>query len=412
MTRGVGVRSVPGRAERPLRPNVAFVTTIQPETHYCRYLLRALNDERSAEERIAAYVGDVPPIAPLPGTDIRVAWTQDARFPGRVARALAQDGADVAHVQHEFNMYGGPRGALLFPRMLRKLRKRQRVVVTVHSVFPPSQVDLNFLKTFRWPRSRALVLAARGLFRYVYGSVGRIADVVIVHSETMRRAMVESYHTDPAKVHVIPIGVAAPPEKIEPTRFDQELHGGRLILYFGYLVRRKGLEHLVEAFTRIATDHPDARLVLAGGTHSGHEDYVEDLKRACAAAGVADRVHFTGFVSEAEMHALYARASFVVLPYTYSIAASLPLSLAATHSRPVVATRLGTMAEEVREGETGLLVPPGDPGALAAAMDHLLRDEAALRKLADGARQFARERSWRRVAERTEQVYLGAQPRA
>jgi rhamnosyl/mannosyltransferase len=151
--------------------------------------------------------------------------------------------------------------------------------------------------------------------------------------------------------------------------------GRPLLFTVGRHVYYKGFDVLLQALRDI-----DADLVL-GGTGP----MTVALKRAADAAGVQQRVRFTGYIPEEELVAYYAACDVFVLPSTDRSEAFGLVQLEAMHCRkPIVGTRLGTGVEFVnQEGVTGLLVAPNDASALAAAINRLLADPALRARMGD-----------------------------
>lgn len=183
------------------------------------------------------------------------------------------------------------------------------------------------------------------------------------------------------------------------------------LLVLGRLVERKGITTVIAALARL----PDAELVVAGGPARRDLDASDDYRRLAAAAarhGVADRVAFTGSVSRADVPALIRSADVVVATPWYEPFGIVPLEAMAC-GVPVVASAVGGLADSIVDRQTGWLVPPRDPVALAGALGRLLADPALRAALgAAGVERARRRYSWRRVAARTEAVYLGLSPNA
>jgi glycosyltransferase involved in cell wall biosynthesis len=159
----------------------------------------------------------------------------------------------------------------------------------------------------------------------------------------------------------------------------------------------KGLPVLTEAFDLLAARRPDVRLTLAGPPvpEEGESERVLAWARERA-----ERVEARpDYVPVEDVEALFARARVVVLPYLAGYQSGV-VHLAMTMARAVVATDVGDLPAAVADGETGLVVPPRDAAALAAALERVLADPA----LADrfGAAGHARVRNgsgWPAVAE-------------
>lgn len=139
------------------------------------------------------------------------------------------------------------------------------------------------------------------------------------------------------------------------------------IVALGRMVRDKGFDVLVEAFGLIAATHPGARVTLWG---DGPERAA--LAARVAALGLAGRVALPGPCQPADVAKALAAASVVVVPSRWQEPFGLVALEAAQAARPVIASRTGALPAIVAQGETGLLVPPEDPAALAGALAELL----------------------------------------
>jgi glycosyltransferase involved in cell wall biosynthesis len=163
----------------------------------------------------------------------------------------------------------------------------------------------------------------------------------------------------------------------------------------------KGQRELVEAFARLP--RPEAFLVLVGRDLEQDGRFEDALRRRAEELGVADRVIFAGYRSDP--HAVLESLDVLALP---SSSEGLPLVVleALAHAKPVVVTPVGGTPELVRDGETGLLVPPCDAAALAAALDRVLGDPALAHRLGQAGREHVgRNFSERALCERVLAVY-------
>ena len=186
-------------------------------------------------------------------------------------------------------------------------------------------------------------------------------------------------------------------------------HSVPRILTVSRLVPRKGVDTVVRALGRLAgLPGPAPELVVAGGPTAATLDddaEVARLRAIAAAEGVADRVHFVGRVAPAEMPDLMRSADVVACLPAYEPFGLVPLEAMAC-GRPVVAARVGGLADTVVDGVTGHHVPPGDPAAVATALRALrARPGRARRYGRAGRRRTEAEYGWDRVAAAHERVY-------
>ncbi|HVH07897.1 MAG TPA: glycosyltransferase, partial [Myxococcota bacterium] len=211
---------------------------------------------------------------------------------------------------------------------------------------------------------------------------------------------------DPRRVHVVP---PAPPlapdgtESRERARRDLGLSpASPVVLFFGFVKPYKGLRVLLESTARLREILPDVRLLVAGEPVGSAAPY----RRAIARLRLGEHVHWTGaFVPTPTLARYLAAADVVALPYLDG-SSSGALLTAQSFGRPVVATRVADLPELVAPGETGLLVPPADAGALAAALHRLLSDRDLCERLgARGRERVAARFAWPRHAERMERLY-------
>jgi len=183
-------------------------------------------------------------------------------------------------------------------------------------------------------------------------------------------------------------------------------HGGTpraavpTFLYVGRLKRYKGLATAVEAIGLLRERGCEARLEIAGGG-----DDRPRLERLVARRGLQDAVTFLGFVTEERKRELMRRAWAVVFPSAKE-GWGISNVEAAACGTPAVAADSPGLRESVRQEETGLLVPYGDAGSLAGALQRLAQHPEQVGRLGAAARRFAEGFSWDRAAAETESQLL------
>ena len=204
-------------------------------------------------------------------------------------------------------------------------------------------------------------------------ATARLCFVIVAVSDATRGALLgQGYPAD--RVVTVHNGIE-PAELAEPVRMTR----GPTVLEVARLAEVKGQRLLLAALAEL-----DADAVLVGRDLERGGAYEAELRVEAERLGVADRVVFAGHRDD--VPALLAGCDVVCLP---SSVEGLPLVVleAMAQGRPVVATAVGGTPELVVDGETGLLVPPGDARALAAALDKVLRDPALARRLGEAGRR-------------------------
>ncbi len=165
---------------------------------------------------------------------------------------------------------------------------------------------------------------------------------------------------------------------------------GPLIGCYGRVRAQKGTDAYVEAMIRVLATHPDATAIVMGRATSEHAAFAQSLKDRVAGAELSGRILFKPEVPTDAMADWYAALDLYVAPQRWEGFGLTPIEAMATGC-PVVATRVGAFDALVVEGETGLLVPPDDIPALAAAIDAALSDPERLRTWRRNARAHAAE---------------------
>lgn len=230
-----------------------------------------------------------------------------------------------------------------------------------------------------------------------FGAAYRTLDAVMVLGERSKRDMAEAW-PGLGEIAVIPHGdegiFTGPP--VPPAEATEPV-----ALFFGTLTTYKGLDLLLDAFAIVHSRLPDTRLVIAGAP-SADIDLSALTAKAAAVGAVEIR---PGYVPIAQVGELFGAARVVVAPYRYANASGV-VHLAQTFHRPVVATDVGDLAAAVVDGETGRLVKPDSPVALAQAIEEFLRDrELAGRLGRAGQRRLVAGSGWDSVAAAVEAVY-------
>jgi glycosyltransferase involved in cell wall biosynthesis len=240
----------------------------------------------------------------------------------------------------------------------------------------------------------------------------QLADHVFVHTEKMRREIIEEFGVQPALVTVIPYGINNAIRDTSLTTTDAKHELGILdrektILFFGNIAPYKGLEYLIAAFKRLLEQGESYRLIIAGRP--------KDCDRYWTAIrdGINDEIQSgrillkAEFIPDDDTEVYFKAADVAVLPYT-RIYQSGVLFLAHSFGLPVIAADVGSLKDDIIEGSTGFVFSPEDPVDLAKAIQQYFASElyADLKNRRQEIRDYATDRhSWDVVGEVTTGVY-------
>lgn len=244
--------------------------------------------------------------------------------------------------------------------------------------------------------------------------VVREVDRIIAQCPSEVAELIDDYDAAPEKVVTIPSAVNTqvfrPVDRAEARRMIGLPGDGPVVVYVGRMLPRKDVRNLVRAVALLVekTSSP-VRLLLVGGDTvepdlaPGTE--VGEIWRLAGELGIADRIHMTGKRQADVLRYYYSAGDIAVTTPWYEPFGLTPLEAMAC-GRPVIGSSVGGITYTVRDGETGLLVPPRDPHALAEALQFLLEHPGARRRMGRAARRRVEsEFTWPLVARRTANLY-------
>lgn len=238
-----------------------------------------------------------------------------------------------------------------------------------------------------WPRLRLAALSR------LEARAARRADGVVVTSEYCREVVHGAYGVAPGRQTVVPEGIDLEAWGDLPP--SEPFAEGYTVLSVARQYPRKNTATLLRAFDRVRKNRSDVRLRVIGG---GPE--LERLRRLVRRLGLEGPVRLEGEVAELQqVQEAYAGADVFCLPSLQEGFGIVFLEAMAT-GLPIVAGDAAAVPEVVRDGDTGLLVDPRDPGAVAGALLRLLEDAGLRRSMGQAGRKRVRSYGWPRVAER------------
>jgi glycosyltransferase involved in cell wall biosynthesis len=217
--------------------------------------------------------------------------------------------------------------------------------------------------------------------RWATDLVVRQSDDIVVHGAGLRRAAIARFRKSADRVHVLPHPSIGRYAQLARRQGLVRQSRGFTVLMFGRIYAYKGLLHLLEAEALLGGRIPDLRLVIAGRG--------DDPRSHGAAMGDPRRYDIRNrFIEDAEVAQLFIDADVVALPYVEASQSGV-LNVAAAFGKPVVVTDVGELRATVEPNRLGLVVPPGNPSALAEALAQLAADPGLARDLGNRALAWA-----------------------
>jgi D-inositol-3-phosphate glycosyltransferase len=244
----------------------------------------------------------------------------------------------------------------------------------------------------------------------------RLAHHIFVHTEKMRRELVKDFGVTARRVSVIPFGInnAVPITYLSTADARQRLgirNGKRTMLFFGRIAPAKGLEYLIAAFRQLLARRDDYQLIIAGRPDRCEKYWTmirEAIHQDVERGSILLRAEF---IPDEETEIYFKAADVLVLPYRH-IYQSGVLFLSYSFGLPVVAADVGSLRDDIIEGQTGFLCRPCDTVSLAENIERYFASDL-FKGLANRRREIRdyaiQQHSWGLVAEKTRDAYTALQ---
>ncbi|MCM2465812.1 glycosyltransferase family 4 protein [Methanoculleus oceani] len=289
----------------------------------------------------------------------------------RLLRVIGSEKPDVIHLLFE---------DALAAITLYLIRRRFAIILTEHD--PAPHAGEHILVKLNWSFARSLLEP--------------ISSRIIVHGKNLKDVLL-SRGIPEAKIAVIPHGDYSYYTKWRDESIESN---GETILFFGSIKEYKGLRYLIKAVPAVCSHHPKANVIIAGGGDFSKYETMEEYRKYKSVFEVHN-----DYIPDEDIAPLFQRATVVVLPYIDASQSGI-IPIAYAFRKPVIVTDVGSIAEVVEQGKTGIIIPPKDEKALADAIIAVLNDKQACDEMAQNAYAFMKENlSWATIAKRMHAVY-------
>ena len=241
-----------------------------------------------------------------------------------------------------------------------------------------------------------------------------LVDHLFVHTDKMKRELLSTFSIPAGKVTVIPFGInnTVPNTNLSTTEAKKAAgvnSTDKTVLFFGNIAPYKGLDYLVSAFLQLSKSDPSYHLLIVGKPKQ-REDYWNEIKQTIQESGSQHQIRQKiEYIPDEETEIYFKAADVLILPYSHVFQSGV-LFLGYSFGLPAIVTDVGSLREEIVEGETGFVATPQDASDLARAISCYFGSDL-YRNLNDRRRvimQYANDRySWSKVAAVITNVYSG-----
>ena len=239
-----------------------------------------------------------------------------------------------------------------------------------------------------------------------------LSDHIFVHTGGMKTELVSEFGISESKVSVIPFGInnTVSNTSLSSAEAKRQLDinsGDETMLFFGNIAPYKGLEYLISAFMELLNKDRTYRLLIVGKP-KGSEAYWNQIQQSIAGSGVRDRIiERIEYIPDKETELYFKASDVLILPYAHVFQSGV-LFLGYSFGLPAIAADVGSLKEEIVEGETGFVFKARDSSDLARQIEKYFKSEL-FGKLEDRRteiKEYANKRySWDKVAAITKTVY-------
>jgi glycosyltransferase involved in cell wall biosynthesis len=297
-------------------------------------------------------------------------WNKGLSFPFQIWYTSLRLKIDIYHVQHEYFLYGNTISALIFPFLIFLLRIRAPVITTLHGVLSEKYANM-LLDPGDTQLSNSLKFA---VLRVNLKFISYFSNRIVVHENFLRDLLIREYKIKNHKISVIPHGIDIHQGLDNTTaKIKLGIKNKKVILFFGYLTKRKGLELLLDAYRNLSVDK-NTLLIIGAGENPRlkksleYSMYYNKLKQIIESNS---NIIFPGFIEENLLGLYLSAADIVVFPYLIPVASSGPLHLALSFDKLILCSDIPIFKDMIKTDR--LLFKSNDSEDLQKKLKSLLQ---------------------------------------
>lgn len=332
-------------------------------------------------------------------------WNEGFLYPFQIFRALCQNKPKIVHIQHEYFIFGRTFSAALFPLVLFLTKfLRLKTIVTLHGIVNPVEIrdpELGSLGSENlqgmpiWLSQMGLLLITR--------LITDNSDKIIVMNNTHKNVLITQYRCSPEKILLVPHGIPkSEPIAGETAKKRLGFDGLKVVLYFGYITKYKGIDILVKAFRNIKDQN--SILVIGGAAHprlKNDPEYKKFWDSIMDEIYSDKRIKFVGFIPDDQLSTYISASDVVVFPYVASFSTGGPMNITVGHHKPVIASKVSSFSDIL---PSSAVFKTGSISDLSRILIKSLDDGLFNLELSESTKNIAATR-WKQVANCTADLY-------
>jgi glycosyltransferase involved in cell wall biosynthesis len=344
------------------------------------------------------------------GIKVISCWNEGFLYPFQIFKSLCKNKPDLVHVQHEYFIFGRTFSAALFPLVIffGKIL-RLKTLVTLHGIVNPVEIKDPELGGNENLQGMPAWLSQMGLL-FITRLITDNSDKIIVMNATHKNVLIQQYHCPPKKISIVPHGIpSSEPIAEEEAKKRLGFDGSKVVLYFGYITKYKGIDILIKSFNNI--DNNDCILVIGGAAHprlKNDAQYKKFWNSIMSAISMDKRIRFVGFIPDDLLSTYISASDIVVFPYVASFSTGGPMNITVGHHKPVIASQVSSFSDIL---PSSAVFKTGSISDLSRILHKALNNTQFTLELSESTKSIAAARSWKQVSKSTEDLYYFVQGR-
>lgn len=321
---------------------------------------------------------------------VRSIWTNE-KYVKEIYEFLKEENPNLIHFSFELKTFGSLMSAIKFPFLLFKVKRlKLKIVLTLHNILiirKEEQWDIAEYNPTKIPR-----ILLKFFLKIYLKSICYFCDKIIVGTNLGKFALIDFYAIDKKKIEVIHLGI--PKSKIieqeQIIKMNKRFNKMKIILYFGVISPRKGQENAINAFISSEKQLENYCLVIVGKAPKEFRQYEERLHKIVVQNKLTNKIHFTGFLEESEVHALFQMTKIALFIYAPMTSSTHALTYALQNNIPSIVSDIEIFHEILENGST-YFVNPNNTITISKALIELVKNENQQKKIREKMKKLAKK---------------------